>query len=86
MTDKTIKCTISTKRDMWGEICSEKVSFEGQQSGYFQVYNLNECPEDAIIGRELFDAADYLSAVRFGMKLAQEGYNQIAIENIHDED
>lgn len=43
----------------------------------FSVYNLCECPEDAIIGRDLFDAQDYINAVKFGMKLAQNGYNDI---------
>lgn len=43
----------------------------------FSVCNLTECPEDAIIGRDLFDAEDYIRAVRFGMELAKAGYDDI---------
>ena len=43
----------------------------------FSVCNLNECPEDAIIGRELFDASDYLRAVRYGIELAKQGYDVV---------
>ena len=43
----------------------------------FSVYNLNECPEDAIIGRDLFDASDYLRAVRYGIELAKQGYDEV---------
>lgn len=45
----------------------------------FCVSDLCECPEDAIIGRDLFDADDYIAAVRFGMSLARDGYNDIHI-------
>lgn len=43
----------------------------------FSVSNLCECPEDAIIGRDLFDAEDYIRAVKFGIELAQKGYDDI---------
>lgn len=43
----------------------------------FSVYNLNECPEDAIIGRDLFDAYDYLKAIRYGIELAKQGYDEV---------
>ena len=43
----------------------------------FSVSNLNECPEDAIIGRDLFDAEDYIKAVRYGIMLAQQGYTDV---------
>lgn len=46
----------------------------------FRVANLCECPEDAIIGRDLFDAGDYISAIEYGMELARQGYSQIEIE------
>ena len=31
---------------------------------HFSVCNLRECPEDAIIGRDLFDVDDYVKALR----------------------
>ena len=55
----------------------------------FTVGNLNETPEDAIIGRDLFDAGDYLAAVRLGIKLANFGYTDVVIAkrvNLEDED
>ena len=55
----------------------------------FTVGNINETPEDAIIGRDLFDAGDYLAAVRFGIKLANFGYTDVVIAkrvNLEDED
>ena len=52
----------------------------------FSVSNLSECPEDAIIGRDLFDASDYINAVRFGMELAKNGYDDIEEVWTEDED
>ena len=43
----------------------------------FSVGNLSECPEDAIIGRDLFDASDYLHALKVGIKLAKAGYDDV---------
>lgn len=47
--------------------------------GKFQVGDLCECPEDAIIGRDLFTADDFIDAVRFGMDLAKKGYTDIDV-------
>lgn len=44
---------------------------------HFAVSNLDDCPEDAIIGRGLFDAYDYLEAVQYGMELAKQGYDEV---------
>lgn len=46
----------------------------------FNAYDLDECPEDAIIGRDLFDGYDFIEAVKYGMELAREGYTDIEIE------
>lgn len=53
--------------------------FDNDDNMVFSVYNLNECPEDAIIGRDLFDEHDFINAVKLGMKLAQEGYTDCKI-------
>ena len=45
----------------------------------FSVLNLNECTEDAVIGRDLFDEQDFINAVKLGIKLAQEGYTDCKI-------
>jgi hypothetical protein len=53
----------------------EQVSDE--EKSLFSVCNLSECPEDAIIGRDLFDAYDYIRAVRYGIELAKQGYDEV---------
>jgi hypothetical protein len=64
------------KEDYYDRVTYESVRDE--EDGYlFSVSNLNECPEDAIIGRDLFDAHDYLKAVRYGIELAKQGYDEV---------
>ena len=43
----------------------------------FDVYDLTECPEDATICRDLFNAYDYIKAVRYGIELAKQGYDEV---------
>lgn len=47
--------------------------------GEFFVQDLWDCPEDACIGRDLFNAPDFLEAIRFGMDLARKGYDDIEV-------
>ena len=51
-------------------------------SGSVYFCDLSECPEDAIIGRDLFAASDYIEAVRFGLSIARQGYTSIEVENV----
>lgn len=44
---------------------------------YFSVCNLYDCPEDAIIGRDLFDVNDYIRALNKGIELAKKGYTSV---------
>lgn len=53
--------------------------FDNNDDMVFSVWNLNECPEDAVIGRDLFDEQDFINAVKLGMTLAQEGYTDCKI-------
>ena len=53
--------------------------FDKNDNMVFSVWNLNECSEDAVIGRDLFDEHDFINAVKLGMKLAQEGYTNCKI-------
>ncbi len=53
--------------------------FDKNDNMVFSVWNLNECPEDAVIGRDLFDEQDFINAVKLGMMLAQEGYTDCKI-------
>jgi queuine/archaeosine tRNA-ribosyltransferase len=66
--------------DEYGEVFYQKLYDKEEQVTFFTVSNLNECPEDAIIGRDLFDAADYIKAVRRGIKLAKQGYTDVSFE------
>ena len=43
----------------------------------FGVSNLTDCPEDAIIGRDLFDSDDYIRALNKGIELANKGYTKV---------
>lgn len=45
----------------------------------FAVWNLDDRPEDAIIGRNLFTAEEYIEALRLGIQLANEGYTDIDV-------
>lgn len=58
--------------DYEGITCSQEV-YDGNKR-VFSVWNLTDCPEDAIIDRSLFSADQWLRAVRYGMELAKQGY------------
>ena len=60
------------RQEVWSDNRDEKVSFS--------VYDMSECPEDAIIGRDLFDAHDFIKAVKLGFKIAKRGYDKIRVE------
>lgn len=62
------------------EMCETSHEVMDDNHLIFSCYNLCECPEDAIIGRDLFDGWDYIKAIEFGMKLAREGYTEIELE------
>lgn len=67
----------------WGTR-SQTIYMDGEE--IFSAYDLSECPEDAIIGRDLFDAHDYLSAVKFGMELAARGYTKVELQTVEREE
>lgn len=51
----------------------------------FTVRNLNENLEDTIIRHDLFDANDYLKAVKYGIKLAKQGYTNVCFGYVDTE-
>lgn len=57
-----------------------------EQNIHFGVGNLDECPEDAIIGRDLFIADDYITALNKGIELAKKGYTKVIGNYIKDEE
>lgn len=52
----------------------------------YSVYDLNECPEDAIIGRSLFSAYDWIDTVKYGIELAKQGYDSVDIVEVEEEE
>lgn len=78
MTDEKVKAlALVDEEDKWG-MRSQEV-YDGICQ-LFRVYDLTDCPEDAIIGRDLFDAYQWLDAVRYGMELAKQGYTSVGFE------
>ena len=37
-------------------------------------YNMEDCPEDAIIGRNLHHLGSFIDGIKFGIKIAKQGY------------
>ena len=59
---------------VWSDNDDEKVKFSAQ--------DLNECPEDAIIGRSIFDGDDFIKAVELGFRIALKGYDEIVVKRV----
>ena len=72
---------LEVEHDDFG-ICAETV-YDNEKM-LFSVYNLTEFPEDATISRDLFSAAQYLRAVRYGMELAKQGYDEVEYVSIEE--
>ena len=78
MEKKILKVTIYQEPEEWGGgIHSQEVSSKDYDHIHYSVYNMCDCPEDAMIGRDLFSAEDYVDALKLGMKLAEMGYTDI---------
>ena len=70
------------------EVFSTTVSFQGSREElfidkendiHFSVGNLSWQPEDAIIGRSLFDANDFVRTLNKGIELANKGIKQVVL-------
>lgn len=70
---------------LWDDVSRQSIIDPDTNTEIFDVYNLSECPEDAIIGRDLFDGHDYISALTRGMELAKQGYTELDIEYIFED-
>lgn len=68
---------IETK--FWGNIDGEVLYDEDNDKLLYTVYNLNDCPEDAVISRDLISTYEYVEILRKGMELAKQGYDGIAL-------
>lgn len=65
--------------DSYENIIYEELWDSDSKSCLFRVGNLDECPEDAIIGRSLFEASEAIALIRHGLNLAKEGYDSISV-------
>ena len=70
--------------DFYDGIVGQDIIMDNEE--VFSVYNLNECPEDAIISRDLFNAWDFIKTIELGMKLAKEGYTKLNITTAESEE
>lgn len=85
--EKILKLDVYYTEDMdsWGDGSQTIVDEENDIN--FNVYNLMDCPEDAIIGRGLFNSDDYIRALNKGIELANKGYRKVVVgERIKEED
>ena len=85
--EKILKLNIYYTEDMdsWGDRSQTIIDKENDIN--FGVYNLTDCPEDAIIGRDLFNSDDYIRALNKGIELANKGYTRVvAGERIKEEE
>lgn len=51
--------------------------FDQNDEMVFSAWNLDEFPEDAVIGRDLFDEMGFIKAVQLGISLAKQGYDDV---------
>lgn len=69
-----------TLQDDYYGFCNGEEVYDGDKL-LFDVYNLTDCPEDAIVERSLFSSSNWINAVRLGMELSRQGYDDVALED-----
>lgn len=72
-----LKLTIKEEIDDYDDEVRYQEISDKDNSIYFSVHNMDFCPEDAIISRDLFSALDYINALNKGIELAKKGYEKI---------
>lgn len=83
--EKKLLLDVEYEEDYYGYERSQTINNK-ENDIYFCVYNLNECPEDAIIGRNLFTADNYIKALNEGIELAKKGYTSVEIGTYEEEE
>lgn len=64
----------SHAQEVWSDV--EKPCIE------FYVKDFCDCPEDARIGRGLFDGYDFINAIKLGFEIAKSGYDEIVVNEV----
>ena len=72
---------VSEECDRWGDVYRQKVICAEVPDVNYSVCDLCDCPEDAIIYRDLVSAYDYIDILKLGMRLAFDGYTDIEVES-----
>lgn len=84
---KTKRFTIRNLKDIYfGEFYRQEVVDDETGKTVYSVQDLTDCPEDAVIYRDLVSAYQFLDFVRYGMELASQGYTDIVAEETEGED
>lgn len=66
--------------------CKQRLySVDSETPVSFLVFDLDEYPGLAVIGKELFDADMYVKALKLGMQLGKNGYTDIHVELTQNE-
>lgn len=73
---------VVTKSGEFGDVCHD-VIVNGDDK--WSIRPLYECPEDAIIGRDLIDGFHLLEAIKMGYEAAKSG-EELIFETIEEED
>lgn len=76
MSDKVKHLKVIEENDEYGSLHAQMVEDEDGNELYC-VCNLTDCPEDAVIYRDLVSASQWIGAVEYGMRLARQGYTSI---------
>lgn len=62
------------------EPCTQQLWDIDTKERLYSVSDLSECPEDAIIGRDLFSGEEALDLIQIGMDFYKKGYTEIDFE------
>lgn len=87
MTDK-IKYFIY--EDFYGGYCKDRHEqhvYTDNNKEVYCVYDLSiDCPEDAIIDRDLIDVYDWLDIINYGIQLGKQGYDKANLIKVDHND
>lgn len=83
--EKVLVLKLIDRYEDWNDFHSQELENK-EENINFSVSDLSDCPEDACIGRDLFDADDYISVLEKGMELAKKGYTKINVEEIKEDE
>ena len=72
-----LKVKVFEEIDEYDDTCRYQEINDKENDINFSVSNLDYCPEDAIIGRALFSANDYINTLNKGIELASKGITKV---------